>query len=102
MSSAAVRASTLSRSIQLPYNVIQERRLVQPRGNSAGGEGMIEYKVKPCEGDFSHALSASETASSQPFATRAFATDGSAHDECTATGQARSHHPGSRRGNQQH
>ncbi len=35
---------------------------------------MIEYKAK--QGDYSHALSASETASSQPLATRAFAADG--------------------------
>jgi hypothetical protein len=76
--------------------------LVQPRGNSAGGKGMIEYRAKHSEGDVPYALSASKTASCQPLATRASAADGSAPDECPTTRQARSHHPASSQRNEQH
>ena len=38
----------------------------------------------------------------EPPTTRAFAADGPAHNERAATGQARTNHPGSSRGNQQH
>ena len=64
-------------------------RQVQSRGNNMGGESMIEYKV---EGDFSHALSASNTAPCQSLATRAPAADGSVPNECPTTGQERSPH----------
>jgi len=79
-----------------------EAGLVQPRGKSAGGKGMIEYRAKHREGDCPHALSTSKTASCQPLATRASTADGSAHYECPTTRQARSHHSGSSQRNEQH
>ena len=85
-----------------PLINVSLEELVQPRGNSAGGKGMIEYRAKHREGDCPHALSTSKTASCQPLATGASAADGSAHHECPTTGQARSHHPGSRHRNEHH
>src|SRR5437016_13818036 len=62
---------------------------------------MIEYRAKQ-EVDFSDALPAIESDSSESHPTRASATHGPPRQERAATGQARSHHLRSSPGNQQH
>src|SRR5258706_11165817 len=62
---------------------------------------MIEYRTKQ-EGDFSDALPASESDSSESHPTRASTAHGPPHQERAATGQARSHHLRGSPGDQQH
>jgi hypothetical protein len=54
--------------------------------------GMIVYRAIQNEGDFSPALSASNTASCQSLATRASAAGGSVPNECPTPDQERSPH----------
>jgi hypothetical protein len=65
-----------------PRGPMNRHLLVQLRGNSAGGEGIIEYRAKRSEGGVFQALSASKTASCQLLATGTSAADGLSHYKC--------------------